>query len=177
MPTTSIGNKIRALRETQHITQQELAAKLHISRQSISRWETGVSQPTFDNIVSLGEIFNVTIDELLHADVELLARFRQPNSKFFRLYYPLLITLVALLISISTAFNHSLANGLVPDILETCSVIGLTVFMWVASSTQGWYRLPRPLRIFVWTVTAIAWLPILINFFGGFFEGIFHALR
>ncbi|MCI1986329.1 MAG: helix-turn-helix domain-containing protein [Lactobacillus sp.] len=176
MPTTSIGNKIHALRESQHITQQELAEKLHISRQSISRWETGSSQPTFDNIVSLSEIFNVTIDELLHADIELLDRFRQPNSKLFRLYYPLLITLIALLISIPAMFSHSLANGLVPDILETCSVIGLTVFMWIASSIQSWYRLPRSLRIFIWTVTAIAWLPILINFFGGFFEGIFHEL-
>ena len=177
MAATSIGQKIRSLRENQHMTQQELADQLCIARQSVSRWETGSSQPTFDNIVSLGEIFNVTIDELLHADAELLARLRQPVHKFFRVFYPLLVALVALLISVPAAFSHSLASGLLPDLLETGSVLGFTLFGWLAAKAQAWYRLPRGLRCFAWIVIALAWLPILTNFFGGFFAGLLRGIR
>lgn len=50
------------------MSQDELAEKLEVTRQSISLWETGQTQPSLDNIIALAKIFNVTTDVLLKND-------------------------------------------------------------------------------------------------------------
>lgn len=65
-----IGIKIKLLREKHHLTQEDLSKKLHISRQSISKWEQGISVPQITMIKELVEIFNCTYDELLDDKVE-----------------------------------------------------------------------------------------------------------
>lgn len=62
-----LGDIIRNLRRENDMSQDELADKLGVSRQSISLWETGQTQPSLDNIVSLASIFNVSTDTLLRS--------------------------------------------------------------------------------------------------------------
>ena len=52
------------------MSQDELAEKLGVSRQSVSLWETGQTQPTIDNIVALAKIFGTTSDAILATDAE-----------------------------------------------------------------------------------------------------------
>ncbi|MHC5246985.1 helix-turn-helix domain-containing protein [Enterococcus sp. LJL90] len=52
-------------RKKRHLTQNDLAQKLNISRQSISKWETGEATPTIENIIRLSQLFEISIDELL----------------------------------------------------------------------------------------------------------------
>ena len=56
-------NLIRA-RKARGMTQEELAARLSISRQAVSKWETGTSTPELDKLLVLSECFHVTLDEL-----------------------------------------------------------------------------------------------------------------
>lgn len=65
-------DKIRDLRNRKNLTQEELAKKLHISRQSISKWENGISYPTKDSLGSLCEIFNVKVTDLLSEEEMIL---------------------------------------------------------------------------------------------------------
>ncbi len=65
MNNQNIGIFIKKLREEKNITQQELADKLHISRQAVSKWELGKAMPDYTILVILSELFNVTIDELI----------------------------------------------------------------------------------------------------------------
>ena len=60
-----IGEKIRTLRKEKGISQELLAEKLGVSRQSISLWENDQTMPTIENIVALADIFEVTTDEIL----------------------------------------------------------------------------------------------------------------
>lgn len=60
-----ISDSIRKLRKENNISQDELAEKLGVSRQSVSLWETGQTQPTIENIVALSKIFNVSSDVIL----------------------------------------------------------------------------------------------------------------
>lgn len=60
----SIGEKIRYLRKQKNVTQEELAAVLHISFQAVSKWENGMSQPDIVMIPIIANYFGVTIDEL-----------------------------------------------------------------------------------------------------------------
>lgn len=60
-----LSDNIRNYRKENNMSQDELAEKLGVSRQSISLWETGQTQPTIDNIIALAKIFNVSSDEIL----------------------------------------------------------------------------------------------------------------
>ena len=59
------SEKLLTLRKAKGITQEQLAEKLDVSRQSISKWESGQSIPELEKIVALSTIFNVTTDYLL----------------------------------------------------------------------------------------------------------------
>lgn len=59
------GQKIAKLRKDNNLTQEELAAKLGVSRQSISKWESDAAFPETDKLVKLSEMFDCTVDYLL----------------------------------------------------------------------------------------------------------------
>ncbi len=65
MFTINIGEKILNLRQEKGWSQEELAEKLQVSRQSISKWESGKTLPDSDKIISLSGLFSVTADFLL----------------------------------------------------------------------------------------------------------------
>lgn len=60
-----LSDNIRSYRKKNNLSQDELAEKIGVSRQSVSFWETGQTQPTIDNIIALSRIFNISSDELL----------------------------------------------------------------------------------------------------------------
>lgn len=60
-----VNEKIYSLRKENHMSQEELADKIGVSRQTVSKWELGESSPDFDKIAPLCELFNITADELL----------------------------------------------------------------------------------------------------------------
>ena len=60
-----LKDKLLQLRKEGHLSQQELADQLNVSRQSVSKWELGESQPDINNIISLSEIYHVSTDYLL----------------------------------------------------------------------------------------------------------------
>lgn len=57
-----IGDKIKNKRKELNLTQEYLAKELNISRQAVSKWEKGLSEPSMDNLVKLSRIFGVDID-------------------------------------------------------------------------------------------------------------------
>lgn len=67
------GEKLSLLRKQRGMTQMELAEKLDISRQAVSRWEQGTSEPSTENLVSIGKLFDVTVDSLMNENVQLQA--------------------------------------------------------------------------------------------------------
>lgn len=58
-------NKLKALRESADITQNEIAIILGVSRTSVSMWETGHAMPRADKLPKLAEILGCTVDDLL----------------------------------------------------------------------------------------------------------------
>ena len=72
-----LGEKIKSIRKSFGFTQEELAEKLNVSRQTISKWETSVTIPDADNIVAISKLFNITTDELLDYRVETVQKKKQ----------------------------------------------------------------------------------------------------
>ena len=65
-----LADKIMELRKKQGWSQEELAGKLNVSRQSVSKWESAMSVPELDKILQLSEIFEVSTDYLLKGEKE-----------------------------------------------------------------------------------------------------------
>ncbi len=65
-----LGEKIMELRKKNGWSQEELAGKLNVSRQSVSKWESAMSVPELDKVLQLSEIFEVSTDYLLKDDKE-----------------------------------------------------------------------------------------------------------
>lgn len=73
----TIADKIKKLRKDNNMTQEDLAEKMNVSRQTISKWETNIVIPDANNIVSICKLFNITTDELLDYKVESIQKKKQ----------------------------------------------------------------------------------------------------
>ena len=60
-----LGAEIQRRRKQLGLTQEELAQRMDVSRQSVTKWETGQSAPDLDRLVQLGEVLKISLDELL----------------------------------------------------------------------------------------------------------------
>ena len=65
------AEKLKTERSKKGWSQEELAEKLFVSRQSVSKWENGQNYPSIEIIIKISDLFEVTIDELLKSDEEL----------------------------------------------------------------------------------------------------------
>lgn len=57
--------KLYTLRKAANMTQSDLAEKLNVSRQAVSRWEMGTAKPEVDTLIAMSDLFGVTLDDLL----------------------------------------------------------------------------------------------------------------
>ena len=63
--TIEIANRLIELRKSRGLSQEELAEKLGLSRQAVSKWERAESSPDIDNIMALSKLYGISVDELL----------------------------------------------------------------------------------------------------------------
>ena len=65
----NLGNKIAELRKKNNLSQEELAEKVGVARQTISKWEIGDTTPDINQVKIISKIFNISIDELVDNDI------------------------------------------------------------------------------------------------------------
>lgn len=65
-----IGSKIKTLRLSKSMTQEQLAKALHVSAQAVSKWENGKSYPDIHSLLLLSALFDVSLDQLIKGDLE-----------------------------------------------------------------------------------------------------------
>ena len=64
----TLGEKLTRARKAAGLTQADAAAKLNVSRQAVSRWESGHSKPSTEKLLALGELYGISLDQLLHTE-------------------------------------------------------------------------------------------------------------
>ena len=62
------NDRLYQLRRQQGFSQEELANRLDVSRQTISKWEAGDSKPDMDKLIALGELYGISLDELVKGE-------------------------------------------------------------------------------------------------------------
>ena len=100
-----ISTQIKKYRNTMKLSQEELAEKIYVTRQTISNWENGKSYPDIHSLLLLGSLFNVSLDQLIKGDIEIMkkeinkedvARFNKVSKQFAVLLIASLIAFIPL---------------------------------------------------------------------------------
>ncbi len=103
----NVGEKIKTHREKQNISQDELALKVFVSRQTISNWETNKSYPDIKSLTMLSNIFHVTLDDFIKGDIEEMKRIvsKEKIEKFNIMSYIFLVEMLIVMFSAYPLFT------------------------------------------------------------------------
>ena len=110
-----IGLRIKKYREQQHMSQEELALKIFVSRQTISNWETNKSCPDIKSLIALSNIFNVSIDDFLKEDIKEMRKIVENTTikKFNMISVIFLFELMAVIVSAYPLFSIKSNMGII----------------------------------------------------------------
>ncbi len=98
----TFGKTLKERRSQLDLTQQEVAKKLYISRQTISNWENGKSYPDLDMLIKISDVYQVSIDSLLKGDQELKKSLDTQKVESILLpmeYIPLLLNIATAILT------------------------------------------------------------------------------
>lgn len=109
-----IGNKIQELRKKKGISQEELAEKIGVARQTISKWELGETSPDLKQAKALSKIFKISLDELTNNDIKEVLIEKTSNTeklaglilKLIKFFVIFIIVVFILLITASILFRN-----------------------------------------------------------------------
>jgi len=102
-----VGNKIFEIRKLNNLSQEQLAEKMSVTRQTISKWELGETAPDIEQSKKLSKIFNISLDDLTNNDIKnILIDKVDKSEKLIKKIINILkiILLVILIIVISLLF-------------------------------------------------------------------------
>ena len=63
---SEVANSIKKLRQKKQLSQEQLAEQLHVTRQAVSNWENGKTQPDVDTLTQLASIFDVSVERIIY---------------------------------------------------------------------------------------------------------------
>lgn len=75
-----LGKQIKMHRQKVHLSQEELADRVYVSRQTISNWENDKSYPDVNSLVLLSEIFQISLDRLIKGDIDVMKEVIQKEE-------------------------------------------------------------------------------------------------
>ena len=78
-----ISRNLKSLRKKNQYTQEEIAEKISVSRQSVAKWENGESNPDIESCIKLANLYNVKLDDLVNHSEEETGIGVPPKGKFF----------------------------------------------------------------------------------------------
>ena len=145
-----LSTNIKMLRKTQGLSQEELALKLHVVRQTVSKWEKGLSVPDADMLLVLAEVLDTSVSTLLGEDIpeqqadelktlatklerinQQLADQRHDRQKRLQIALIALCTLVVLLFIFFITLDGSYLNWDSADPELMIVAVGLHALEWV----------------------------------------------
>jgi len=130
----NIGQKLAKLRKNLDISQDNLANKLHISRQTISNWENNKTYPDIASLIMLSNIFGLSLDELVREDIPFMRnKILQNKIRWVGLGSIFLILATYLCLFV---LKYSLMLGSL--LVGGCTVLGLVlIFMFIQATKQA----------------------------------------
>ena len=126
----SIGEKIYDLRKKKNMSQEDLASVLNVSRQTISKWETGESNPDFDKIVPLCNFFEISTDEFLKGSNPILEeKIERVNNKNKALTFSMCIVIFIVMCILIEVFESIEVDESIITIISIACIGAISIIL------------------------------------------------
>ena len=154
----SFGEKLKNLRISNNLTQDELAEKIFVSRTAVSKWETDRGFPSIESLRYLANLFHMSIDELISdEDIKNKVLIDKKNSR--RFYWAAVICLAATVASAVAAYATRIYYW---SVLSIIGIAGYLVFAALCKYKNQSMRLTKAIAPFIISRIVIATAVIAI---------------
>ncbi len=131
----NLANNLKKIRKDNNLSQEELADKLGVTRQSVSKWESGAAYPEMDKVLQICKLFNVNIDDLFNKDLGEVKEVKE-SKKIFNKYVDDIINYITNVINI---FSNMSFKDKIKCILEQIFIIVILVSFFFIFASIGSY--------------------------------------
>ena len=120
-----IGDQLKKARLDKNMTQEEVAGKIFVSRQSISNWENNKTYPDIGNVIALSDLYGISLDELLKGSDNFMKHLEEStdivksNKKL--IFFIILALLFMIVMAVFTSF--------LPEKVFLLAIFGLAVIL------------------------------------------------
>ena len=107
------SDKLKQARQQHHLTQMQVGTQLHVSAKTISSWENGRSFPDISTLVSISDLYQISLDQLLREDQDIVQHYEtiskqaQRYQKYFEITYFLNILLILAIWAVQITSSNS----------------------------------------------------------------------
>lgn len=122
----NLKEKLIKLRKDNNLTQDELAEKLYISRQTVSNWENGRTYPDIETLILISNKFNISLDDLLKTDKKVVRDIDKKIKAHKKLTIIIILLIIILISSLFLGYkyhkNHKITRVVVKEIPENYTI-------------------------------------------------------
>ena len=122
----NLKEKLIKLRKDNNLTQDELAEKLYISRQTVSNWENGRTYPDIETLILISNKFNISLDDLLKTDKKVVRDIDKKIKSHKKLTIIIILLIIILISSLFLGYkyhkNHKITRVVVKEIPENYTI-------------------------------------------------------
>jgi len=101
----SLGQQLKKFRESQNLSQEDVAKKIGVTRQAVYKWENDKSYPDIDNLIILSEFYNVTLDDLIKGNDSFKKKIKIDDENYVSFYISFILIFVGICIKSSLIFG------------------------------------------------------------------------
>ncbi|MBK5491318.1 helix-turn-helix transcriptional regulator [Bacillus sp. TH17] len=101
----SLGQQLKKFRESQNLSQEDVAKKIGVTRQAVYKWENDKSYPDIDNLIILSEFYNVTLDDLIKENDSFKKKIKIDDKNYVSFYISFILIFVGICIKSSLVFG------------------------------------------------------------------------
>lgn len=140
-------DKLPKLRKNNNITQEQLADMLGVSRQAVSKWESGLSIPDMEKIIEMCKIFNCQIEELL--DDGVTSNHTIEKAKTFKEYTNSILTFITKTYKMFCSMKFW---EKIKCLFEICFIIGIQILLYLVIGLILGYLIGNIINFLPWTI-------------------------
>lgn len=122
----NLKEKLIKLRKDNNLTQDELAEKLYISRQTVSNWENGRTYPDIETLILISNKFYISLDDLLKTDKKVVRDIDKKIKSHKKLTIIIILLIIILISSLFLGYkyhkNHKITRVVVKEIPENYTI-------------------------------------------------------
>lgn len=147
----NLANNLKRIRKENNLSQEQLAEKLGVSRQSVSKWEQGDSYPEMDKMIQLAKLFNLNVDDLLNQNIKEVNTDKQTKQAFNKGIEEFL-NFVSKSIDM---FSSLKTRGKINFLLEQIIIVSVLVILFLIVGSLGSSILTNLLSFVPWEILSV----------------------